>query len=122
MRGVNAAEPGSVRGESDQFFGLGVRGRSVFERSGNANGAVAHGLAHDSPHLLQLPECRLDVVVAEYHAPDARGPYIAGNVDPGMLLFEPREVFAKSATVDEKAKVIVILLKGLEKGDIHWGE
>ena len=122
MRGVNAAEPGSLRGEGDQLFGLGVRGRSVFERSGNAHGAVAHGLAHDSPHLLQLPECRLDVVVAEYHAPDARGAYIAGNVDPGMLLFEAGKVFAKSAPVDVNAIVIVLFLIGFENGVIQWGD
>src|SRR5207245_7205349 len=96
VSGVNAAEPGSLRGEGDQLVGLGVRGGSVFERSGNAHGTIAHGLAHDSPHLLQLPECRLDVVVAEYHAPDARGAYIAGNVDPGMLLFEAGNMLAKS--------------------------
>src|SRR5207245_7433852 len=94
MRGVNAAEPGSLRGEGDQLFGLGVRGGSVFERSGNAHGTIAHGLAHDSPHLLQLPECRLDVVVAEYHASDTRSAYIAGNVDPGMLIFEAGNMLA----------------------------
>ena len=108
--GVKAAEPGGFRGESDQLFGLGVGSGSVFERSGDADGAVAHGLAHEAPHLLELCERGLNVVIAEHHATDARGSYVAGNVDSDVLLFEPGKVFAKRSPVDVNTIVIVLLL------------
>src|SRR6266704_366566 len=119
--GVNAAELGSFPRESDQLTRFGVRSRSVFERSRDANCAIAHCLAHELFHLLELCGSGLDVVVAEHHAPDARGAYVAGDVDSDALLFETRKVFAKRPPVGANVIVIVLLLISAENGVVQRG-
>lgn len=120
--GVNAAEFGSFPSEGDQLFGFGVGSGSVFERSRDADGAVAHGLAHKLFHLLKLDGRGLDVVVAEHHASDARSAHIAGNVDSNASLLEPGEVFPKRPPVGLNAVVIVLLLIGAKNGVVQRGD
>src|SRR6266446_5653589 len=119
VRGVDTAELGGFRGESDQLFGFGVGSGSVFESSGDADGAVAHGLADQVFHLLQLGGRGLHVVIAEHHAADARCPDIAGNVDADALLFEPEKIFAKRPPVGLNVIVIVLLLVGTENSVVQ---
>ena len=85
---INTAELAALRGESDQFVGLRVRCRSVFERSGNADRTVFHGIAHQPFHLIELLGRGLHVVVSKHHAADLRRADIASRVDAHALLFE----------------------------------
>src|SRR6266481_6348265 len=121
VRGVDAAELGGFRGEGDQLFGLGVGSGSVFESSGDPDGAVAHGLADQVFHLLKLSGRRLHVIIAEHDAADARCADVAGNIDADALLFEARKVFAKRTPVDLNVIVIVLLLVGAENGVVQRG-
>ena len=108
VRRVDAAELAGLGGEGDQFLGLRVGSGRVFERSGDADGAVFHGIAHERLHLLELRGSGLVVVVTEHHAADLRGADIAGEVDAHALLFEAREILAEGAPVGSDLVVLVI--------------
>ncbi len=106
VRGIDAAGCGSLLRQSNQFFGPGVRRGRVFERSGDADGAVAHGLAHEFLHLLELRGSGLNVVGAENHGAHLRGADVGSDVDASMLFFKTREVLAESAPVGSDAVVV----------------
>jgi len=72
--------------------------------------------------LLKLGGSGLRVVIANHHAPDARGAYVAGNVDSDALLFEPGEIFAKRPPIGVNMIVIVLLLIGAENGIAERGD
>src|SRR5206468_490539 len=44
--GINAAQLSGLSSQRNQFFGGGIRCRRVLEGSREANGSIAHGLAH----------------------------------------------------------------------------
>jgi hypothetical protein len=119
MGGIDAAEFSGFGGESDEFIRFGIGSGSVFERCGNANRAVFHGVAHKSFHLLQFFGRRLFVVVAENHAPDLRGADIAGQVDAHALLLDARKILAKGAPVGGDVIVLVAGMIGLNDGVIE---
>src|SRR5258708_37070507 len=120
--GVNAAELGRSGSESDQLFGFGVGSGGVFKRSRDADRAVAHGLTNELFHLLKLRGCGLHVVAPEPHTPDARGAYIAGQIDPHALLFEPRKIFTKCPPIGVNSIVLELFLIGAENGVIQRGD
>ena len=95
VSGVDAAEFGGFAGECDYFRRPGVGGGSVFERGGNADGAVFHGVAHECFHLFELIGSRLHVIVAEDDAAHLCGTDIVGHVDADSLLLEAREILAE---------------------------
>ena len=117
--GVDAAELSGFGGERDQFVGLRVGCGRVFERGGDADGAVFHGIAHQSFHLVELRGSGLHVVVAEHHAADLRGADVARQVDAHALLFEAREILAEGAPVGSDLVVVVAGAVGLDDGVVE---
>ena len=111
--GVDAAKLSGFGGERDQFFGLRVGGWRVFERGGDADCAIFHGLAHERLHLLELRGSGLLVVVAEHHAADLRGADIAREIDAHALLFEAREILAEGAPVGSDLEMLKAAAIGL---------
>ena len=116
VRGIYASEAGGFGGERDQFFGLGVGSRRIFERSGDSNGAVQHGLADQLFHLLELRRVGLYIVVAEDHAADAGGADVIGDIDADALFFKACEVLAKSSPVGLHVELIEGALISTENG------
>src|SRR5580704_17724376 len=106
VRGIDAAEAGGFSGKRDQFFSLGVGSRRIFERSGDSDGAIEHGLADELLHPLELRRIGLYIVVAEDHAADASGADVIGDVDADALFFETREVLAKGSPIDLHVELI----------------
>ena len=95
------------RGQRDQFLGGGVGRRRVLQRSGEAHGALAHGVADQRLHALQFRRGGRAVVVAEHHAAHLRGAHVAGQVDPHALLSQAREVLAEGPPGGLDAVVLV---------------
>jgi hypothetical protein len=61
---VDATQLGSFTCQCDDFFHLRVRGRRVLERSGDTDGAIPHGVAHQRFHLVKLSGVGLYVRIA----------------------------------------------------------
>ncbi len=120
--GIEAAKFSAFGGKSDQFFRLGIRRWSVFERSGNADRAIFHGVAHERFHLLKLLWRRLLVVVAEKHAADLGRTHITGQVNSHALLFEPREILAEGAPVGCDLVMLVARPVGLNNGVVQGSD
>ena len=97
VRGVNAAELRGLGCQSDQFFGRGIRRGRVLQRSGYANRAVVHRLAHQRLHAFELGGRRRAIVVADHGPPHLSGADVAGQIDPHALLFQAGEVLAERA-------------------------
>ena len=119
VRGIDAAEAGGFSGKRDQFFGLGVGSRRIFERSGDTDGAVEHGLADEFFHLLELRRLGLYIVVAEDHAADAGGADVIGDIDADALFFKASKVLAKGSPVGLHVELIEGALIGTENGVIE---
>ena len=117
--GIDAANFSAFGGERDEFFGFCIRGGSVFERGGNADCAVFHGLAHERFHLFELLRIGLFVVVAEHHAADLRSSDIAGEVDPHALLFEAREILAEGSPIGRDVIAVVAGAIALNDGVVE---
>jgi len=96
---VDATELRSLRSQRNNLFRLRVRRGRVLQRGGYTNGSIAHGLANQSFHFLQLLGRGLHIGVSQHHAPHLRRPHVAGEIDAHALLFEPREILAERPPV-----------------------
>ena len=117
--GIDAAELAAFGGQSDQFLSFRVRRGSIFERRGNADCSVFHGVAHQRFHLLELLRRGLYVVISEHHAADLRGADVAGQVDSHALLFQAREVLAEGSPVGSDVIVLIAVAIGLNDGIVE---
>ena len=96
MRGVDAAELCAFGGESDQFLGGGIGRGRILQRSGDADRAVAHGVAHQRFHPLEFGGGGRAIAIADHRPAHLGGADVARQVDAHALLFEAREKLAES--------------------------
>src|SRR5882724_498449 len=122
MGSVDATEFRGFGGEGDQLFGFCVGSGSVLERSGNADGAIAHGLADEFFHLFELRGGGLHVIIAEHHAPHARGAHVAGEIDSHALLLDAGKILAKGPPVGLNMILVVVLLIGAKNGVVQGSD
>jgi hypothetical protein len=112
---VHTAEAGGFRRQRDQFLCGGVRRRCVLQRSGEAHGAIAHGVAHQRLHAIEFGGGRRAVVIAQHHTAHLRGAHVAGQVDPHALLFQAREIVVKRPPVGMDGVMFVTHMVGLQE-------
>ena len=96
VRGVDAAELCALGGESDQFFRGGIGRGRVLQRSGHADRAVAHGIAHQRLHTVEFGRCRRAIVVADHRPSHLGGADVARKINSHALFFQASEELAKS--------------------------
>ena len=79
VSGVDAAVGTGCAREGDELLGLCVGRGRILQRGGDADGAVAHGLADEGLHLGELGGRGLHVGVAEDHAANGGSADVAGR-------------------------------------------
>ncbi len=119
VRGIDSAKTRGFGSKGNQFLSFGVRRGRIFERSGDANGAIKHGLANKLFHLVELRGRRLNVVITEDHAADRGGASIIGHVDADALLFQAHEILAERLPVRLNAKQTELFLARTANCIVH---
>jgi len=96
---VDAPQRGCRLRQGDELSCLRIGSRRVLERRRHADGAVAHGRAHQLLHPSQLGGIGLHVVEAQHGCAHLGRAHEGREVDPDALLLEALEVVAQAAPV-----------------------
>ena len=79
-----------------------------------AHRTVAHGIADQGLHLIELRRGGLHIGVAQHHAPDRGGAHVAGQVDAHSLLLDAGKVLAETSPIGRQ---VVMLIAGAVGGE-----
>ena len=115
VRRINAPELSGFGGERDQLLCLSVRSRSIFQRRGNANRAVFHGVAHQRLHLFELFSRGLLVFFSEHDCADGCRAHVTRKVNAHALFFQPRKILAEGPPVRRDFVVVVTRASTLDE-------